>query len=940
MLPVLVSLPFLGALVVAIAQPRLRAGPAVLCALATGASLLLLALAMPAVLDGNTLIYSRDWLPAAGLTFSFRLDGLSAMFALLILGIGLLITLYAHYYLGEKAPSAGGDYSPHFYAYMMLFMGSMLGLVLSENLLQLLVFWEMTSVSSFLLVGYRRHSEEARRGARLALFVTGAGGFVLLASVLMIGEVVGSYELSAVLERGDEIRAHALYLPILVTFVIGIATKSAQFPFHFWLPHAMAAPTPVSAYLHSATMVKAGLFLVARMFPALAGTQEWFFLVGGAGLVTLVVGATLALFQHDLKGLLAYSTISHLGLITLLFGMGTPLGEVSALFHVLNHAVFKASLFMAAGIIEHETGTRDIRRLGGLLRYMPQTAALAMVAAAAMAGVPLFNGFLSKEMFFAETLHVDWLGAAFWLLPTLATIAGALAVAYSLRFILDVFFGDLPTDIPKVPHEPPRWMKVPIEVLVVLCIAVGVLPSLVAEPLLRVAAEAVLREDMPEFTLKLWHGFNLPLAMSGAALLGGVCLYALRAPIYRSASTLRVTPSGRKMTERVVAVLVAAARSLAPRLEGVAIPRAVALLIVLAVALALTGLWQYPLAGARERTSLDFVGVVAVALLVIATAGATVTHRQRLLSVIWLGLAGLMVAVLFARFSAPDLALTQLLVEIVTVVLVLLAMHFLPHTSAARTSTVRRLSDGAIAALAGLGMASLSFAVMTQPENTIAGFFTEQAKPGGGGTNVVNVILVDFRAFDTLGEVTVLAIAAAGIATMLAGVHMRGNATGVDGRAFAHEPHPLISATVARPFLPLALLISAYLFLRGHNEPGGGFIAGLVTGTALIVEYVTHGARSAGAQLTDHKLGVAGIGVLIAALCGVASFAFHHPFLTSTFTYVTWPVVGKFEVASALVFDLGVYLGVVATVLVVLTALGRLGDPTPGPDDSRLEVSS
>jgi multicomponent K+:H+ antiporter subunit A len=468
----------------------------------TAAALVVAALAIVlgqagAVLDGATFVQSWPWIPDLGLVASFRLDGFGLLFALLILVIGLLVVVYARYYLAPE------DSQERFYGLLLLFMGAMLGVVLSENLLLLVTFWELTSLSSFLLIGFWRHEAEARRGARLALMITGAGGLALLAGVLLLGQVVGSFELTQVLASGALIKAHPLYETILVLVLIGAFTKSAQFPFHFWLPHAMAAPTPVSAYLHSATMVKAGIFLLGRLFPALAGTETWFYVVSGVGLTTQLFASYVALFRHDLKGLLAYSTVSHLGLVTLLFGLGTPLGEIAAVFHIINHAVFKASLFMAAGIIDHETGTRDMRRLSGLARYMPWTAALATIAAGAMAGVPLLNGFLSKEMFFAETFQVQWLGPWYWLLPVAATLAGIFTVAYSTRFVHDVFFGPAPQGLPKTPHEPPRWMKVPVEILVGLCLLVGLTPAITVDPLLRAAAGAVLQAPLPEFSLAL-----------------------------------------------------------------------------------------------------------------------------------------------------------------------------------------------------------------------------------------------------------------------------------------------------------------------------------------------------------------------------------------------------------------------------------------------------
>ena len=386
----IVLIPFAGALLASWAGTFGRLTSAWVAGAVTLAALALLVLPGLAVMQGEVLLWQIDWVPAIGLDLTLRLDGLGLLFTLMILGIGLLVIIYARYYLSERDPMG------RFFAYMLLFMGAMLGMVMSENLLVLLMFWELTSISSFLLISYWRNLGAARQGARMAFAVTGGGGLALLGGILLLGEITGSYDLTLILASADVIHAHPLYVPALVLILLGVFTKSAQFPFHFWLPHAMSAPTPVSAYLHSATMVKAGVFLLARLFPALSDTAAWTWLVAPTGLFTMLFGAYSALFRHDLKGLLAYSTISHLGLITLLFGIGTPLAAVAAVFHIMNHATFKASLFMAAGIIDHEAGTRDMRRLGGLWKYMPYTGLLAMVAAAAMAGVPLLNGFLSK----------------------------------------------------------------------------------------------------------------------------------------------------------------------------------------------------------------------------------------------------------------------------------------------------------------------------------------------------------------------------------------------------------------------------------------------------------------------------------------------------------------------------------------------------------------
>ncbi|MGE5149993.1 MAG: proton-conducting transporter membrane subunit [Rhodospirillaceae bacterium] len=416
----LVILPFAASLLAACLRTNARNAGAWLAGSAAFAGLLIAGSLYPQVRDGGVTRLRLPWMPAQGVDFVVRMDALAWVFAMLVLGIGVLVVLYARYYLSPTDPVA------RFFAFLLAFMGSMLGLVLSGNLIQLVLFWELTSLTSFLLIGYWHHRADARRGARMALIVTAAGGLCLLVGVLMLGRIVGSYDLDAVLAAGDAVRASTWYRPALVLVALGAFTKSAQFPFHFWLPHAMAAPTPVSAYLHSATMVKAGVFILMRLWPVLSGTPEWHWVIGGAGVCTMLLGAFVAIFQHDLKGLLAYSTISHLGLITVLLGIGSPLGMVAAVFHTLNHATFKASLFMAAGIVDHETGTRDMRVLRGLYRSMPVTGTLAIVASAAMAGVPLMNGFLSKEMFFAETALVG--GSEDWSMSVAAAAARAAAL--------------------------------------------------------------------------------------------------------------------------------------------------------------------------------------------------------------------------------------------------------------------------------------------------------------------------------------------------------------------------------------------------------------------------------------------------------------------------------------------------------------------------------
>ncbi len=948
-----VLIPFAGAALVALAPHFGRAHSAWAAGVVISASMVLLTPLASLPFAGEMLIQQQDWIPALGLNLAFRLDGLSLLFAGLILGIGLLIVLYARYYLSER------DRMSRFYAYLMLFMGSMLGIVLSENLIQLLIFWELTSLSSFLLISYWQHREEARHGARMALAVTGLGGFAMLGGFLLLGHIVGSYELSDVFASADHIRAHPLYVPTLILILLGVFTKSAQFPFHFWLPHAMAAPTPVSAYLHSATMVKAGVFLLARLYPALSGTPEWFWLVSGAGLATLLLGAYTALFKHDLKGLLAYSTISHLGLITLLFGLSTPLAAVAGVFHIINHATFKASLFMAAGIIDHEAGTRDIRRLSGLWKYMPYTATLAMVAAAAMAGVPLLNGFLSKEMFFAEAVHIAE-GHGNWLLPALVTVAGAFTVAYSIRFIHDVFFNGEPVDLPKTPHEPPRWMTVPVEILVVLCLIVGIAPAFTVGPLLAVAAAGTLQAPLPEYHLALWHGFNTPLMMSLVALALGTAIYLARRPLITWHEAGIGRADARVVYNTLVNGLIGAALRVTRAFDTGSLQREVFLFVGAALVLGgapwLAG--DTPLTGSRAGLPPDAVSLTVAATLILATIATVVWHRQRFVALITVGVVGLAVSLAFIKFSAPDLALTQLSVEVVTIVLLLLALYFLPQHGEAEKSRARVGRDAVIALVAGLGTAALAWAVLTRPYDTIAGYFLANSKPGGGGTNVVNVILVDFRGYDTLGEITVLALAGLGIVALLQNLKFAAPLRDAAGRLWNTDAHPVIMATLTRILLPLALLVAAFILLRGHNQPGGGFIAGLVTAVALTVQYLANGAAWTNAHLRaplshpsslpqsgkganvmptprydSHPLIIWGLG--IATFTGMASWAFGHPFLASTFGYLDWPIVGKFELASAMAFDLGVFLVVVGATVMILTGLGDLHRTEPVRPETR-----
>lgn len=954
LLSIMAMLPFAGGLIAAFLPKYARNTAAGLAWIVSLAGILCAVMLYPAVSDG-VIRHEIEWLPSLGGNLILRLDGLSWIFSLLVLSIGALVVLYARYYMSPQDPVA------RFFSFFLAFMGAMLGVVMSGNLIQLVVFWELTSLFSFLLIGYWHHNANARDGARMALTVTATGGLCLLVGVIMLGHIVGSFDLDVVLEAGDLIRGHDLYLPTLVLILTGALSKSAQFPFSFWLPHAMAAPTPVSAYLHSATMVKAGVFLLIRLWPVLAGTDAWHILVGGAGLITLTMGAYTAIFQQDLKGLLAYSTISHLGLITLLLGLGSPLAMAAAIFHTLNHATFKASLFMAVGIIDHETGTRDIRKLSGLFRFMPYTATLAMVAAAAMAGVPLLNGFISKEMFLAEAIDHRGTGAiSSYALPALATLASVFAVLYSLRFIHQTFFGAAPpADLPRQPHEPPRWMRFPIELLVLICLLVGIFPESTIGPFLDTAVRSVLGVQTPAYDLAVWHGFNPALALSLIALFGGTGLYI----IFKGNLNNNVLGPplihrfrGRQMFEAVMAAVTLAARGLEKLLGTRRLQTQLRLVIVVALLAALLAMAGRGLGLVSGLASVSPPDPAFALLWIIGCACAIGAAYQakyhRLVALILVGGAGLVSCVTFVWLSAPDLAATQLLVEVVTAVLLLLGLRWLPKRIETIVSgnllraIARRVLDLGIAICAGIGVALVSYAVMTRPlSNSISGFFLNDAYSDAGGRNVVNVLLVDFRGFDTLGEITVLGIVGLTVFALLRRfrpatdsleqpVQQRTqnayDSAREDRKVGATlSDYLLIPRIIIQWLFPVIIVLTIYLFLRGHDLPGGGFAAGVAMSIAFILQYIAFGVRWVETRLTILPIYWIGVGLLIAVLTGAGSLIFGYPFLTSYFQYADLPVLGKIPLASAVIFDLGVFILVVGATTLTLLALAHQSIRTP-----------
>jgi multicomponent K+:H+ antiporter subunit A len=629
---------------------------------------------------------------------------------------------------------------------------------------------------------------------------------------------------------------------------------------------------------------------------------------------------------------------------------------VAAVFHILNHATFKASLFMAAGIIDHESGTRDIRKLSGLIKLIPFTATLAMVASASMAGVPLLNGFLSKEMFFAETVFINATAWVEMTLPIVATIAGTFSVAYSLRFTVDVFFGPTATDLPHTPHEPPRWMRAPVELLVFTCLIVGIFPAQVVGPLLAAAALPVVGGILPEYSLAIWHGWNAPMIMSLIAMSGGIVLYLLLRNQFKLGH-FKYPPiigrfNGKRLFERSLVIMMRLARRLERRINTKRLQTQLFLMVLAAVLAGLIPMLHSSLSwGERPKIPGSIVFVILWLLAIACALGAAWQAKyHRLAALTMVSVCGMMTCVTFVWFSAPDLALTQLVVEVVTMVLILLGLRWLPRRieevsplpSSLRKARIRRIRDLLLSTVVGGGMALLAYAMLTrQTPNAISSFYLSRALPEGGGSNVVNVMLVDFRGFDTLGEITVLVAVALTVFALLRRFRPPKESLQLPAQQRLLAPdvvtdlvNPrhasdtalgfmMVPAVLVRLLLPIALVVSFYLFMRGHNQPGGGFVAGLVMSVAFILQYMVAGTQWIEAQMSLRPLRWMGIGLLFATVTGLGAMAVGYPFLTTHTWHFELPVLGDIHIASALFFDIGVYAVVVGSTLLILTALAH-----------------
>ncbi|MDP2228766.1 MAG: putative monovalent cation/H+ antiporter subunit A [Moraxellaceae bacterium] len=728
-------------------------------ALLPGALFLYFAGFLSAVNDGPVRM-AWEWLPALGIELSFVVDGLSLLMALLISGIGFFIFAYAGRYL-EGHRDLG-----RFFAILLCFMASMLGLVLADNLIALFVFWELTSITSWLLIGFNHDDAQARRSALQGLIVTAGGGLVLMAGFVVLGQAAGTLSLSEILTMGEALRGHEHYSLLLVLILVGAFTKSAQFPFHFWLPNAMAAPTPVSAYLHSATMVKAGVYLLARLQPALGDTVLWTSALCLAGGITFFTGGLLAVRSTGIKKVLAYSTVMALGMLVMLIGIGTEVALLAAVTGLLAHSLYKGTLFMVAGILDHEVGAKDLRDTGGLRHALPLTALAAGLAALSMAGVLPLLGFVGKELLLEAVL-----GAPQWssLLLLLTLAAAVFGVVVALLIGLRPWFGAV-GHWPKTPaHEaPPALLAGPL-VLALLGVCAGLALPLVADGLLIAAATAVAGRP-PQTALALWHGPNLALLLSTGALLAGAGLYRLL-DRFRDATGFMGRLQGigpergyEKFMEGIVSV-----SAWQTRLIQNGYLRYYLLVILLStVALVLGQLWLY-----RGELTLvtDLSGIrlheYAIVLTLLAATLMAVRTRYRLAAVAALGVVGFAVSLLYVLFSAPDVAITQVLVETLTVILLVLVLFRLPRYLKL-SSKALRLRDVLVALLVGATMSLLVLlAAGSRYYESISAWFVAESVPSGHGRNIVNVILVDFRALDTLGEIFVLALAAIGVYAML-----------------------------------------------------------------------------------------------------------------------------------------------------------------------------
>lgn len=841
--------------------------------------------------------WNTQWIPGLDINLSFKLDGLSFLFSGLISGIGALIQLYALGYMRNSESRFS------FHLYLTLFMLAMLGVVMSDNILLLFIFWELTSVISYLLIGFNHENKTSRKNALQSLIVNGSGGLAMLAGLILLGAMAGNYELNTIIAQADIIAQHPWFIPSLVLILFGAFTKSAQFPFHFWLPNAMAAPTPVSAYLHSATMVKAGIYLLARLSPVYAHSDTWFYTLVIAGSVTAVWCTFVALKQTDLKLMLAYSTNVALGKLTLLLGIGTELAISAALMFILAHSFYKAALFMVAGNIDKATGTRDIGQLYGLKSVLVISMVAGVFAALSKAGFPPLLGFLSKEYMYKAATEING-----WITFILVMV-NVLMVALTIMLIARPFFarhGDGPPEAKQVETKAAMWISPLLLALgsfIVPLIGLSWLDHNVIFP----GSSDILRSAAPKASA-LWHGVNLPLVLSVITLGLGVVVYYIYPTVSAFFQQLNsLVPRAEDIFDRIMDAMLVLAKWQTALFQQQKLSRHT-LLFFAVLASALFGqLLSIPRAMFDPLSGVAFYEF-GIALLLIGAALVCTLSRSRLLSIAALGMIGFMTTLVFMIYSAPDVAKTLLLVETLMVVFLALLMRHLPHlTTVPKHSVKRKMVNAVIAGFIGVSVTMLLMAITSQPiDSSVSDFFAENSVPGGHGRNIVNVILVDFRAFDTLGEIVVVVIAGIAAVSLLKTKAKKQN-----------RIQSLIFATTAHIVAALMLVFSFYLLLRGHNEPGGGFIGALIAVIGLSLLMFAESPRYVRSRLHVKPLFIALAGVAISLMSGVVSLFFAKPFLTGLW----WKDV--IPLGTPLLFDVGVYLAVIGGVMGMLLRINE-----------------
>jgi multicomponent Na+:H+ antiporter subunit A len=859
---------------------------------------------------GQVMTERLGWAPSLGVEFALRLDGFAYLFCLLVSGVGAFVVIYADGYLVERSPTDRA----RFLSLILFFMTAMLGTVLADNLLVLFLFWEATSVLSFLLIGFDVDSPSARRSALMALHVTAGGGLALLAAVLLIGVALGSYSLTDAITRAPELARSPWIVAILGGIFIGAFTKSAQFPFHFWLPNAMQAPTPASAYLHSATMVKLGIYLLARFEPVIGAVPGGRDVLIAVALVTMLVAAFQAVRSENYKTVLAYSTVASLGILVMLVALDGPMASVATIGFLLAHALYKATLFFCAGTVIHATGLTKLRQMGGLWRFLPVTAVASTLASLSMAGLPPFLGFISKEFLFEAQIQSSWDAVPM----AVAVLVNAVMVGIAGVVTLRPFFLS-PERVPDVRHREVIGMLVGPMLLALLGLVISLQPDWVSRVVLRPAVAAIYGRPV-ELTVALWHGVTPMLLLSGVVIGIGALLFVFWVPMHHRLRTL--TSVDRYDAEHAYEALQrrirATARGVADRMQQRELRTYLGVIFAAAAVFVIWGLVAAD-RGVRLPSAVGPVRVGPVALALVGLAGGVVATRARSLlgALMATGVAGLVTALTFLVNGAPDLALTQFTVESLVVVLLTVALLAFPLVAPATRSSGARWWDAVLAT--GLSVvlfvALLDMSAAPHP-NDVSAFFGARSYVEAFGRNVVNVILVDFRGVDTLGETSVIALSAV-IAWSLLGPRGR-----VDGQSSKATPSVFVLAFASPVFFWLLAVLSLIILLRGHNEIGGGFVGGLTAALAFAVVALSHGVAQARSKLRLHPLTLAGGGLLLAAASGLPGLIAHGDFLRHI--WIEADVFGvHVKQGTTLLFDLGVYLAVLGTVLAFLFGLTR-----------------